>query len=510
VIWYGVNDGLYCFNGGAEISHASESIYLSDRINDIGETADSVLVLASYGYGVLFYKDGKILYHLTENNGLSSNICKRIFVHSNDVYIATAMGATRITYSRGHVDALKIFTTADGLLSDDVRDVYADDSEICFATSEGLTVLNTLRTKSNTSSPPVYLTSIKCKGQQLVQDSNYTFKHDQNSLQFYFTCVSYRLPDDVIYQYRLTEDQVWMSTGNSSIDIPYLAPGSYHFQLKAKVINGQWSGTQSFYFTIRPPFWKTYWFAAICALAFIMLVILIAGNQTRAGKRKEIEQLKIKDQVTYLEQQALQAMMNPHFIFNVMNSIQYYINNNEKHEANLYLSDFARLIRMNLDIASKRYIPVDEEVAYLDLYLSLERIRFGERLSYKIDIDAKIDQDETMVPVMMLQPFIENAIWHGILPKKGSGHVQVEVTKEKDGMLHVRIADDGIGISAAKENNIHGIKAHVSKGMKMTQQRLALIGKITGHTLYIHIQDAFPGAQNKGTKVEFLLPGDLS
>jgi len=510
IIWYGASNGLYSYNGAGEINHASESIYLSNNIYDIGETADSVLVLASYGYGLLFYKEGKLLQHLTEADGLSSNLCRKVFVQSNNIYVATASGATRIAYSNGHIDAVKKFTTANGLLSNNMNGVYADDSEICFATQEGLTVLNTRMPEIKIAAPPVYITGITEKGKELLQDSNYVFSYNQNALQFSYTGISYRLPRDVIYQYRLTDGQVWMETKNTSIDIPYLAPGIYHFQLRAKISNGPVSDARSFYFTIEPPFWKTYWFAALCAVSFIILVIVIARYLLWARKQSDLEQLKIKDQVAYLEQQALQAMMNPHFIFNVMNSIQHYINNNEKHEANLYLADFARLIRMNLDISSKRYIPLDDEVAYLELYLSLERIRFGQKLTYNIAIDPGIDGDETLIPVMLLQPFIENAIWHGVMPKKENGHVQVDIKKEESGMIKIIITDDGIGLPVAKENTGAGIKTHQSKGMKMTQQRLDLIGKITGHSLYIHITDAFPGEHYKGTTVEFILPSDLS
>jgi len=319
-VWYGASDGLYCINDDGEVNHASESVFLSNNIYDIEETADSVLVLASYGYGVLFYKDGKVLQHLTEADGLSSNLCRKVFVHKNQIYVASPGGATIIIYNNGHVSEIKKVTTADGLLTNSVNDVYADDSEVCFATQDGLTVLDTRKPEATVSAPPVYITSINCRDQQLSPDSNYTFSHGQNSIGFTFTGLSYRSPDNVLYQYRLTEEQEWTEAKNTSLDFPSLSPGKYHFQLRAKVLNGPWSQTRSFYFTINPPFWRTSWFAVMCAIAFIMLVILVARYQVRAAKRKHEEELRIKDQVTQLEQQALQAMMNPHFIFNVMNS----------------------------------------------------------------------------------------------------------------------------------------------------------------------------------------------
>jgi len=509
-VWYGASDGLYSYDLNRELNHASESIYMSGSIYDIDETADSVLILATYGNGILLYKDKKVLQHLTEADGLSSNLCRKIFVHNNIIYVATTGGVTLINYSNRHMVVAKKITTANGILANNVNDVYADDSELCIATTGGLSTFNTRLPEIVPVAPPVVITGITCKGRKLATDSNYEFCYDQNKLQFSYTGICYKLPGDVVYQYRLSDGVVWQETRNTSLDFPFLPPGSYHFQVRARILNGPWSTPRSFYFTINPPFWKTVWFQALCFDLFILLVVFLIRYLIKRAGRKQQAQLKIKDQVAHLEQQALQAMMNPHFIFNVMNSIQHYINNNEKHEANIYLSKFASLIRTNLDISSKRYIPLDDEIAYLELYLSLETLRFGKRLTYKIDIDPAIDGDETMMPVMLLQPFIENAIWHGILPKNGDGHVQLDIIKEKNGMLLIRVTDNGTGIATDKQTGGSGIQAHTSKGMKMTHQRLDLIGQITGHQLHIQISDAFPGEIYKGTCIEMLLPGDLS
>ena len=510
IIWYGAQGGLYSYNNGVNTHHTLDNMDQETRINSIAETGDSVLIIATYGQGVYLYKNDSILEHLTVQNGLSSDICKRVFVYKDDIFVATANGATLIKYYKGKSLSIKKYTTADGLLSNDVKDIFADNNDICIATSEGLSVVGrNAAANFLVAPPPVYISAIQNQGQPLHPDSNYIFPYMQNAFHFDFIAISYQNARDIRYQYRLDEAQPWLETGNTSLDFPAMQPASYHFQLRARILSGPWSNSRSFYFIIKPPIWKTTWFWTICAISFIILVIMIARYQVNATKRKQQDELKIKDQVAHLEQQALQAMMNPHFIFNVMNSIQHYINNNEKHEANVYLSNFASLIRMNLDISSKRYIPLDEETAYLQLYLSLESLRFGQRLTYKIDVDPAIDGDETMIPVMLIQPFIENAIWHGILPKKENGHVQVSINKQKDGMLNIQIMDDGVGMPGTLENKEAGIKSHISKGMKMTQQRLDLISKITGHALYIHILDAFPGEKYKGTKVEILLPGDL-
>ena len=510
VVWYGFLGGLYSLNGKQTINHAVRNRYLTGRINDIDETQDSVLVLATYGKGLLFYKNGRIIAHLTEKDGLSNNICKRIFIHKDAIFVATAKGATGIIYSNGQVKSLKKFTTTDCLLSNNINDVYADDSVICFATSEGLSVLNRKHWPAPLETPPLNITEITCKGKRIDIKSADKFDHDQNSFQFNFIGISYKSPGDVNYQYRLTDEQKWTETKNTSIDIANIPASRYHFQVRARISDGPWSGVKSFYFTIIPPFWRSYWFLAFCTLCFIAFVILFAWLILRSRRRKDLEKIQAKEQIAMLEQQALQAMMNPHFIFNVMNSIQHFINSNEKHEANLYLADFARLIRMNLDMSTKKYISLEEEIAYLELYMSLENVRFENRLTYEIHVDADVDRDETMLPAMLLQPFIENAIWHGIMPKQDNGHIEIHITKQKDAQLKIRIIDNGIGMPRTQLDTTAGIKTHSSKGMKLTRQRLDLVGGISTHKHELTIQDAFPGQENRGTKIEFLLPSDLN
>ncbi|MGY0041416.1 sensor histidine kinase [Pedobacter sp. NJ-S-72] len=135
----------------------------------------------------------------------------------------------------------------------------------------------------------------------------------------------------------------------------------------------------------------------------------------------------MKNKILMLEQQALQAMMNPHFVFNVMNSIQHYINTKDTSSANKILTGFARLIRKNLDICTKSFISIEEEIEYLSLYLTLEKKRFGEKFNYTIHVSEEIDQDETMIPSMILQPYIENAIWHGLMPKEDGGKISIVI-----------------------------------------------------------------------------------
>lgn len=508
-LWYSTTSGLWSWDGEKKISHPRVNQLITEKIISISETLDSTLVLATYGHGTLFYKNGKVQAILNEKNGLANNICKRVFVHKDLIYVATVKGLTRAKYNNGRFYSIRQYNTSNGLVSNDINDVYANDTDICVATEGGITVVNANANEQAVTAPPLFITTVKCNDSVFSTGKSYHLNYKQNRLHFEYIGISYRAANDIHYQYRLNNGQEWIATDNTSLDFPYLPPGRYRFQLRARILNGPWSGVKTFVFIIRPPFWRTWGFIIPGIILSILLVGLIVYLRIRKVHARHNEELKIKNQIVTLEQQALQAMMNPHFIFNVMNSIQHYINNNNAHEANIYLSDFARLIRMNLDISAKRHIPLDEEIAYLELYLSLERLRFGNRLTYEVYVDPEIDTDETVIPVMLLQPFIENALWHGILPMKGNGHVKLDIRKDKEHMLKIEITDNGVGMPAADGGNDKKIKTHESKGMKMTRHRLDLIGKISGHKLYLNLHDAFPGQENKGTKVELLIPGDF-
>lgn len=242
----------------------------------------------------------------------------------------------------------------------------------------------------------------------------------------------------------------------------------------------------------------------------LLLVVFILSYRIKTIHIKRNEELKLENRRIVLEQEAFHAMINPHFIFNVLNSIQHYINNNNAYEANLYLSDFARYIRTNLEISSKKYISLDEEIAFLELFVSLERLRFEKKLTYEVYVDPAIDTDETVIPAMLLQPFIENALWHGILPVDGKGHLKLSIKKEAGNMLSLEITDDGEGHPPVHESNEPQIRTRDSKGILITRQRLEVMEALTGRTLSLKINKAFPGQKNEGTRVALSIPGDLT
>jgi len=207
-----------------------------------------------------------------------------------------------------------------------------------------------------------------------------------------------------------------------------------------------------------------------------------------------------------LERASLNSSMNRHFIFNSLNAIQFYINREDKRAANKYLSSFAKLIRKNLDSTSQAWVTLADELERLELYLSLEHMRFKEKFSYHIEVEAPIKIEEVKVPAMMLQPFVENSIWHGILPKEEPGQVRIEV-KAVAGRLRIRIEDDGIGIEVSRQKKGSMLPDHESKGMDITHHRLRLYGEMTGSDFEVQGPTQLDGPDGAlGTRIDLFIP----
>ena len=233
-----------------------------------------------------------------------------------------------------------------------------------------------------------------------------------------------------------------------------LSPGDYNFQIRAKD-NNFTSEITSLKFTLKPPFTKTLWFYSILILIFLAIIYFIAQKRIKFIKHKADEYIKNQNSISELRHQALSASMNPHFIFNTLNSIQAYMSTHDKDEAAEYLVNFSRLIRLNLDLAGQTFIPLETEIYRLELYLKYEKIRFEDMLNYKINIVNDINMKSLLIPNMILQPFVENSIWHGILPKDEPGNISINISKEnllisKNNVpaITIDILDDGVGLNA--------------------------------------------------------------
>ncbi len=307
--------------------------------------------------------------------------------------------------------------------------------------------------------------------------------YSKNNLIFELDGVSLENHRGLNYQFLLEGlNETWSPlTTNSTITFTSLPAGDYTLRMRSVDVDGRTSKDIVIPFTIRPAFYRTWWFIGLGGLAIGGLVVVFFRFRVRRiNEANEKEKLEFKSRLLSLEQQSMNASMNRHFVFNSLNSIQYFINTSDRISANKYLTNFAKLIRKNLDTATVdgNMITLDEELERLELYLSLESMRFKDRFDYHINAEG-IETDAILIPAMILQPFVENSIIHGILPNQDKkGLITLDVVVE-NGYLLMTVEDNGIGVdhSMTQKGDIEG--DHRSKGMEITTKRIALIQKIS-------------------------------
>ena len=322
-----------------------------------------------------------------------------------------------------------------------------------------------------------YLTEFQLlKSDSIVQISDtFKLKYFQNFVKLRFSVLEYEMPDQIQYSYRLKGlDSNWVITDhlNRSIVFSNLMAGDYHFQLRSKLPHTDWSSIVTYKIIITPPFWKTKWFMVLAGAFLIAFISIAYKLRVKKIRKEESEKSAYEKQLLELEAKALRAQMNPHFIFNCLNSIKSLIQEKQTEKGVTYLTTFSKLIRTLFNNADKKEITLYDEIETCKLYLQLESMRFDTKFSYQVNVDENIDLKSVQVPALIIQPFIENAIWHGIMPKNNGGTVLVNVS-QNNGHIEIAIEDDGIGREASQQNKSINT-AHQSKGVNLTQARLEL------------------------------------
>ena len=333
----------------------------------------------------------------------------------------------------------------------------------------------------------------------------------KNHLTFDYSAVALADAERVRFQYRLIGfDTDWLPPTEARFaSYSNLPQGDYALQVRASRDGHRWGVPASFAFHIAPPFWLRWWFFALClsgagSLAFAVMRF----RSIRRARQEKTRQLMLRSRMLQLEQQALNANMNRHFIFNALNSIQYYINRQDRQAANKYLTSFAKLIRKNLDASRTDTTTLAEELERLDLYLVLEHMRFKDKFRYTITIDPAVDTHRVELPAMMLQPYVENSIWHGILPMDQQGTVSIGVEPGIPGHVRIMILDDGIGVEESRDRKSTNGSDHISRGIEITKGRADVLRKLGLSDIRIAGPEQLhgPSGEPSGTRVTIELP----
>lgn len=510
-IWISATDGVFCFKDGIKsaISWKNTPIYATKIIAG----NDGNIWISTLQQGIIVCKGNKAIKQYQLSDGLKSNFIRCITSGPEWIWFASDKGVQAINPK---TDELNDFAKEDGLITNDVHDICIYKNEVYLATSKGLEWFDARKIKPNRVPPAVFITSISCNDSISSIGVKHYFKYYQNNINIFFESPTLRSRGNFSYKYRLVGlDTSWTLIPGSykSLSFNALEAGNYIFEIKAINEDGIESlVSASIQFDIAVPFWKTWWFASLVISSFLGLVVLLYRYQVDSiQKRNLLEREKSNLQIALRSSQlsALKSQMNPHFIFNALNSIQDYILTNEKRLANSYLGKFSDLMRLYLDMSNKSMVDFSEELKALRLYLELEAMRFEDSFTYRIDVDTLVSVEEIQVPPMLIQPYVENAIKHGLLHKKQNRALTIHFSVSNSSLI-CTITDNGIGRDKSAQINALRKKSHRSFATGANQKRIDLLNEERNWKIDIELIDLKDSrGLSSGTRVIIQIPFDI-
>lgn len=511
-VYYANDDGLNYYEKGKSTLYLPSSVFAGQRISRIVKhNQQSLLWISTLGNGIFGVEPGNgIVYHISTQTGLTNDICNTIHLDSaGNVWVATKRGINKISIRENGWEQVLLVNHENGLIADEVNDIDISGDQLWVATSMGVSHFVESSVNYLPVPPPVYVERVVDDGKELPLQKSYEIPYNRGHIQIELVGLSFMSEGKLRYKYKMDGlDSNWVENVSPVINYPTLSPGQYHFQAKAINSRGEESAVAAeLFIVVSPAYWQTPWFKVF--IGFIIFLILISSIVVRIKviKKQEEEKTRLNKMLGELELTALKAQMNPHFIFNSLGSIQNLINRDKKIEANIYLSKFAKLLRMTLDHSDKREVSLADETVMLELYLGLEALRFVNKFEYRIEVDTEIDTYSVKIPPMIVQPFIENAIKHGLLPKKADALLVIRFSLLEDQTLYCMVEDNGIGRVQREKLKEKSTSGHISKGIKITKNRLELVNQLRSRPAEIRITDLYKdNGEGAGTRIEIFIP----
>lgn len=514
-ILIGTPNGLYRSTGLYDPpSKVKDTVLQRAYILTILALQDSNALIGTDGNGIFLYRSkGSVKKINWPERDVPGQIQKIYWQKERNTYwIATSKGVYAVSFtSNWDVQQFKSYTFYDGLPSNDIRDVYVARDTAYVTTAEGLGVIPfTDSSYWPMPAPLVYINTVQTNKSTFAgMRSLPGLPHDENDFRLSVSAISYESLGNIQYYYRIFPLQKkWTQTSSPDIRVSRLPPGTYTFEVHA--VNAK--GVRSLYpaqleIRIHPAFWQTWWFIGL-TLAFIIIAVALAVYQRIRSVR---EQAQLRSDLHVFRDQALRGQMNPHFIYNSLNTIQNYILKSEKMASAFFLSKFSQLMRLTFDNTSQERILLTKDLEALVLYVELENMRFGNKIT--LHIRQQVDTARIAVPPLILQPFVENAILHGFLSTKNAGNIYLDVTQNEDA-LQVSITDDGIGREQAwavkqRRQKYHAGPTPTGKksGISTTRERIEQAwGKRPGKAGFKIVDLRHEDGSPAGTTVLFNLP----
>lgn len=469
----------------------NESNWTSCMVNGSTLHADDMAIrndtlFAVSGTQLHLIKNGKSLanYKIAIHNEVFS----ALRVSNNAIWLSSGTKMYRIKSTYKGAD---VFELTNG---EEINDFMVTAQRLIITTDAGLSTVMIHDLAAEKPKLQLHLTHMLAGDRRLNYQRQNILTHNDNNLKLTFSIPYYTSDANLRIQYRINE-RPWqlLENGQRELSLISLEPGKYVIRIKASAPDGRATDEEVVRLTIRPPFWNTWWFyiaslltVATGAYLLYRYRLNLVQKQNALEKQKIELENKLRDSILA----SVKAQMNPHFIFNALNTIQSFIYLNDKKNATSYLGKFSQLTRTILDMSIKNMVNLAEEIDAILLYLELERMRFDEEMDFSIEVAPEINKEAVRIPPMIIQPYLENAVKHGLLHQKGNRWLKCHF-ELSDKLLKVTIDDNGIGRARSQELNKIKNKQHQSFATQANEKRLNALNRGTAATVSVHTPISF-------------------
>jgi len=435
-------------------------------ILNLKKVSDKLLLVNTDGFGS-YLTDLNTITLLPKSEFL---IVQDAFIQRNEIWLATNMGVLYYKKVDGIYGLVKSYNESDGLPSKNINSLSIYKDKLIVSSNNGIAILQK-NTKAASLFLDIYIDKATYNNYPITKNNNFEFT-ENNNVSFTVSTINFSENKGLLYNYKLGPIQNnWIKTNSSTFNFSDLQPNNYTLTIEANGIEKQLE------FKIIPLWYQT----TVSKIAITFLVFSIFGILIYFVRTKELEkkmqEFNKEKQLSEFELHALRSQMNPHFVFNSLNAIQYYITKNDVELSEKYLVKFSRLIRKFFDFSRDKFISLEQEISLLKNYLEIEKMRFGDHFNFQFFIDENLNLAEQKIPSMLLQPIVENAVNHGLFHNEGKGLIKIHFLKNCKNFLVVQISDNGVGLKKAQEIKENSIKTHISKSNDLLKNRINLLNQ---------------------------------
>lgn len=503
-IWLGAVDGLYSIQNSRLKKWAYEDRLFAGRITCIDNFNNALVIGTNNG---LLFKRNEELLKIDLQDGLSSEMIKCLYtVNDTVIWLGTDRGLAKINFQDFETFSYDISTISylDGLPAHSVNDIIIVANTVYLATENGVVQFHPEELNVSRIIPKARIEAFYVNDELRTNFQSSEFKSKENNIQIDFKAIAYVRQGKVVYRYLLKGlDKHEINTKGMIARYADLAPGNYTFQVSASYDGVNYSKPSEISFTIKKHISQTLAFVIIFWLVVAAFIVFLIVYLLSAQRRKD----ELKRNMLLAEQKALRMQINPHFFFNSLTSIQQYMLKNDRSMAQNSISEFAQLIRLVLENSKSNFVALKNELELIKKYLEVEKRRFTDKLDFEINIDQEINTQKISIPPLLLQPIIENGIWHGLMPLEKGGKISIRfmLHDTENQLLLCEIIDNGIGRKKSTALNQSRSIFHKSTGLKNLDERIELMNESYRTNMKIEFNDLYPDQENTGTKVLFYI-----